>query len=59
MGLRSQQAPRGETSLSRARNRRKRGSPPVAALSAGGAARSAAPPACSAETSGPPFSAEL
>eukprot|EP00969_Alexandrium_andersonii_P234959 10374140-Alexandrium_andersonii.AAC.1 len=43
--------PQGETSLFRARSRRKPATPSVAALRAGGAPRSVAPPARSAETS--------
>eukprot|EP00969_Alexandrium_andersonii_P045000 1975749-Alexandrium_andersonii.AAC.1 len=54
MGLRSQQAPQGETSLSKAWNRRNMRSPSVADLGAGGVARSAAPPARSAQGSGVP-----
>eukprot|EP00969_Alexandrium_andersonii_P367301 15470423-Alexandrium_andersonii.AAC.1 len=45
-------------SSSRARNRRKWAAPSVAALGASGAVRSAAPPARSAETLGPPISAD-
>eukprot|EP00969_Alexandrium_andersonii_P066016 2911981-Alexandrium_andersonii.AAC.1 len=43
MRLQSQQAPQGEASLSRAGTRRKMGTPPVAAPSAGDAAPNAAP----------------